>query len=398
MNIKEKKKLVWVFLIFLLAAFYKDCTSGSLQEDGLIQRNVYAGEEREVSLVLDAEGVLEDYTYELTLEPANVTQEEAEGYFQQAIEELTSDFRQYDETLPIKKTYCDEAVKAEWEFSNREYVNAQGEILQEQIPEEGIVCVVEVTLSCGAYEKIYSFPLEIEKKEVSQQEQLLQDLEQWINVQMQKEGETMLQLPLELNGVKLEWSEERSSLTLQVLILEVVAVAVLWWGRKKQKEQEEKARIHAVELGYSDVVNQLSMLLETGMTTRQAWSKIAALYETKRKKQMVEKDQTLEAVVCMKRRLLEGESERIVYEKFDEEVNVRCYHQLMRVLIRHLDKGESGLCEYLEEECRQAYNRRILMAKKMGEEASTKMLMPLMLMMGLVMAVVLLPAIMEITV
>ena len=46
----------------------------------------------------------------------------------------------------------------------------------------------------------------------------------------------------------------------------------------------------------------------------------------------------------------------------------------------------------MEQESKQAYEQRILQAKKLGEEASTRMLLPLMLMMMVVMAIVMVPA------
>ena len=58
-------------------------------------------------------------------------------------------------------------------------------------------------------------------------------------------------------------------------------------------------------------------------------------------------------------------------------------------------KGGSDLCQHLEKEASKAYEQRIMDAKKKGEEASTKMLVPLMLMMVLVMAIVIMPAIIE---
>jgi hypothetical protein len=49
----------------------------------------------------------------------------------------------------------------------------------------------------------------------------------------------------------------------------------------------------------------------------------------------------------------------------------------------------------LQEESRQAFEQRILQAKKKGEEASTKMLLPLMLMLMMVMGIIILPALIE---
>ena len=140
-----------------------------------------------------------------------------------------------------------------------------------------------------------------------------------------------------------------------------------------------------MEYQYSEVVSQLAMLLEAGMTMRQAWQCIAKQYQEKRNKGIMGESLVYEAIVRMGRRISEGEKERLVYEAFIEETNVSCYRRLMRTLIGNMEKGMNGVCSYLEEEERRAYTERILLAKKLGEEASTKMLIPLMLMMMLVM-------------
>ena len=77
---------------------------------------------------------------------------------------------------------------------------------------------------------------------------------------------------------------------------------------------------------------------------------------------------------------------------FAKEVDVTCYRRLMRILVANLEKGSADVCAYLEEEGRAAYEERILLAKRKGEEASTKMLIPLTIMLMLVMAIVLIPA------
>ena len=154
--------------------------------------------------------------------------------------------------------------------------------------------------------------------------------------------------------------------------------------------QEERRR--QLEIRYSDVVSQFAMLLETGMTMRQAWQNIARQYQEKKKKGITDTVLVYEMIVRMARKLSEGEKERVVYESFIKEINIPCYRRLMRTLIGNLEKGMAGISVYLEEEERRAYSERILQAKKLGEEASTKMLAPLMIMMILVMGIVLIPA------
>jgi hypothetical protein len=136
------------------------------------------------------------------------------------------------------------------------------------------------------------------------------------------------------------------------------------------------------------------ILLEAGMTTRQAWHRIAYQYKEKQKKNLVEASEVYESIVQMDRLLCEGEKESTVYEGFATQMNSMHYRRLVRLLVNNLEKGSRDICNQLNMESKQAYEQRILLAKKLGEEASTKMLIPMMLMMVLVMVIVMAPALM----
>ena len=202
-----------------------------------------------------------------------------------------------------------------------------------------------------------------------------------------------MELPKELAGVNLNWSQKTESLSLKILLLEGVAVFLIWFLQKKNRQQEQKKLEESMERDYPDIVEQLALLLGAGMTLRQAFGKMAARYLDKRKKGLISEKAVYERLVRMHRRLSEGENERVAYRQFAEETRLMCYHRLIRILLGNLEKGSQGICEFLEQESRQAYEQRITQAKKLGEEASTRMLLPLMLMMLIVMAVVTVPAI-----
>ena len=88
----------------------------------------------------------------------------------------------------------------------------------------------------------------------------------------------------------------------------------------------------------------------------------------------------------------DGIGERIAYQRFGERTGVNEYHRLSRLLVQNLQKGSRSICSVLEDEAENAYEQRRLLAKKIGEEAGTKMLVPLMLMMIIVIAIVIVPA------
>lgn len=392
MKVTDNVKIGCVFAVVLVAAVFMDVTQTGIIKNGTISRDEVGGEEQEIELIVNIEDVLEDYIYEMEIEPANATKEEAEKYFAKAIETIDTDFQEIGDSIPAKETYESGIIEADWMYTPANVVDAEGNIRYEKVSEDGEVVNAEVTLSCGAYEKIYSFAFLVEPKKLTEEEASLEQLALWIEEQMSLEGTSVVELPTKINGKRVLWSEEQDYLTPKILVLEIVSIVLLVIMKKKRQEAEEKKRILQMEKDYPDVVSQLSFLLEAGMTTRQAWNKMASQYMSKKEKGMTEEKPVFEAIVHMNRRCTEGESERAAYQSFSEEINAACYHRLIRIILGNMEKGTAGICARLEEESSQAFEQRILTAKKMGEEASTKMMAPLMIMMILVMGIVMMPA------
>ena len=234
----------------------------------------------------------------------------------------------------------------------------------------------------------------IKKEELSQKEILLQEISDEIESQMRIEDDTEIELPSEINGYGLLWSTKREYLTPQIFILESVSFILIVVLSKRKKQEEEKKRIQDMERDYADIVSQLALLYGAGMTTKQAWNRIAVQYSFKKKAQMIPERAVYEAILRMNGRFLEGVSERAAYQQFKEEIPASCYYKLMRILLGSMEKGTQGLAVRLEEESRLAFEQNILQAKKRGEEASTKMLGPLMFMLVLVMGIIMIPALM----
>ena len=297
--------------------------------------------------------------------------------------------------VALKKTYLDGIVKAEWSFHPYGIIDSNGNINVKKLQEEETIIQAEVKLLCGSYERMYDFSFLVKKPELSEEERLLQQIKNEIKTQMELEGSAKIKLPSEINGHRLSWSEDREYLTPQILILEIAGLGLLVVFSGRKKKEEEKKQLQEMERDYADVVSQLSLLYGAGMTTKQAWNRIATQYSFKRKAQMIAVRPVYEAILRMNGRFLEGVSERVAYQQFREEIPASCYYKLMRILLGSMEKGTQGLSVCLEEESRLAFEQKILQAKKRGEEASTKMLGPLMFMLVLVMGILMIPALME---
>lgn len=389
------KKIGVAFLLLLVIAIGADISQDEVLKEGYVQREEIGEEEKEYHFLLNMEGIQEDYPYSFEVPAAMPTKEEAEGYFKETIKQIEADFSEIGNKVPLQKEYLEGKVRAKWSFQPFGFISPEGEIDKEKLEQEETIILAQVELTSGAYEQIYQFPFVIKKPKLSKKERILLQIEEWLQKEAEKEGDDQILLPTEIDGVSLDWSERKEYVTPQIFILEIVAFILLWVVDKRKSVEDEKKRIVAMEKEYPDIVTQLALLLQAGMTTRQAWNRIASQYSFKRKENMIEPKPVYEAIVRMNRIFMEGESERVAYLQFLEAVPAPCYRKLMRILLGNLEKGTQGIAIRLQDESRQAFEKKILHAKKLGEEASTKMLAPLMLMLLIVMGMMMLPALME---
>ena len=392
-KISDKQKIFIVFMLILALAIMKDLSEEGIK-NGVITRGEVGNKEKKLLLTLNVENLLEDYEYVLKVSSTLPTETQAEDYFRKTIEEIDKVFENPITEVVLNDSYLDGVVKAEWSFQPFGIVDSEGNINTKRLQEEETIIQAQVKLQCGTYEKIYDFSFLIKKEELSQKEILLQEISDEIESQMRIEDDTEIELPSEINGYRLLWSTKREYLTPQIFILESVSFILIVVLSKRKKQEEEKKRIQDMERDYADIVSQLALLYGAGMTTKQAWNRIAVQYSFKKKAQMIPERAVYEAILRMNGRFLEGVSERAAYQQFKEEIPASCYYKLMRILLGSMEKGTQGLAVRLEEESRLAFEQNILQAKKRGEEASTKMLGPLMFMLVLVMGIIMIPALM----
>ena len=145
-------------------------------------------------------------------------------------------------------------------------------------------------------------------------------------------------------------------------------------------------------------VEEADLYIKSGMTIRKAWFKIAGEYEKDQK----EKEQ-ISAKACGRKKAYEemvnvmykisgGASEGECYEEYGIRCNLSEYRKFGMMLSQNLRKGTRGLTELLEREAEDAFEQRKNLAKKAGEEAGTKLMIPLFLMLIIVFAIVIVPA------
>ena len=137
---------------------------------------------------------------------------------------------------------------------------------------------------------------------------------------------------------------------------------------------------------YPDVVHTLVLYLGAGMTIRGAMQRMSREKEGKVCTPIYEEI----AYAC--RELHAGVSEGLAYEHLGKRTGLQEYVRLCTLLTQNLKKGNAALLIRLKEEAGRASAERLQTVRKLSEEAGTKLLIPMVMMLGAVMLMIMIPA------
>lgn len=157
----------------------------------------------------------------------------------------------------------------------------------------------------------------------------------------------------------------------------IILAVLLFVMADRDLHSELLAKQQAMKQKYPDVVQKLQLYLGAGMTMRGALQKISPEYEQ---------------VGYLCRELQSGVSEAAAYENFGRRTGVQEYLRLSTLMAQNSKKGNSTLLERLREEADRANIEQLQSCRKLGEEASTKLLVPMVLMLLVVMLIIIIPA------
>lgn len=398
----EKSKIIkFVMLgaILVILAFYMEKADQVLDQGYNLDRKMPGEGTNEVPLILSPEG-MDDIKYTVSVDEEIMMPDAIKECLESAKKEIDETFCRADEELThvtekvnIKDSYVNSLVEAEWTFSSYKCIDYEGNLIENKLSEEGEIIGVCVELTCNEVKEMYEFSFVAYPKSKNSTEKLLAKVDEAIEEQLSKAGTKVLELPSEVDGRKITWTQPKQYMVIKILLLEAVMVILYFLSKKENEKNERKKLEQEMELDYSEIVSKMAILMGSGMSIKQAWNKISARYLDERNKNRQEKRAIYEYMVLTMREISDGENELKAYQNFGERTGLSSYHRFARILVSSLQKGNREICETLEHEAQEAFENRRMYARKLGEEASTKMLVPLLLMMVIVIAIVIAPAI-----
>lgn len=400
---EEKRKILGIVMAAALLGLMEGIVKGRsqvlLEGERLIrQANGEGSYAVDLGLRVDDEEEMQDYHIEV---PEQVlTREEEQTYLQAAETELEAEFPGSNasvncirEKVIIRDSYQDGRVEAEWNFDNYRIMDTAGNVTAEEISNEGELVRARVKLSCGTSECVKEFYFRVYPRILDEKESFLGQLEKAIEEQGQTAGEEYLQLPDSIGKHQLWWEEKRDYMPEKILFLGGVLAAFIPAVTRSRQQEREKKRACMLELEYPDMVSKMALLLNSGMTLQGAFRKIAGSYDEKRRAHRIREMPVYEEMLITCHEMESGIGEQRAYEHFGERCGGAMYRKFANMLAQNLRKGSRGMVQLLEQEAESAFEERKSTAKKYGEEAGTKLLLPMMIMLGIVMLILLIPAV-----
>ncbi len=153
--------------------------------------------------------------------------------------------------------------------------------------------------------------------------------------------------------------------------------------------QKVKQKKLLIRLEFPEFINKLALLVNAGMTISRAWEKV--VLDNKKTSPLYEE---LKIVISD---MASGKPESKAYEDFAKRCRTPEASKFTAYILQNMKKGTGDLVSVLRVQSNESWETRKNIAKRLGEEASTKMLFPMMLMFISILIIVAAPAILALS-
>lgn len=156
----------------------------------------------------------------------------------------------------------------------------------------------------------------------------------------------------------------------------------------RELEKQLKKRHLSMKWDFPDFLNKVAILVNAGLTVYKAWEKTVT--ENKRVSAFYK-----EAEIVIKE-ISAGKSELKAYEDFARRCRTIEIARFVSIIIQNIKKGNAELSSILRVLSAESWEMRKNTAKKLGEEASAKMVLPMTIVFVAIILIVSTPAVLSI--
>ena len=365
-------------------------------ENNRIMRDSYEGQKRFIKLL----AAVGESKKELVLEiaPIKYNRVQIEEIFDEMEEKIRKEMLLENESFDVVRSdlYFPGSlegypVEISYETDNYEYVDIDGTVKNQALKEPFIVSA-KVTLSYETYMREFTVPFTLYPKKYTKEETLFQAVEQAIaeNDKKQATKEELI-LPQKVGDKTIVYEEIKDNSENTLFLLVIGTGILLYLLKDRELSQEVEKRRKTLVLEYPEFISKFTLLTGAGMPVKAALKKLAMDYKNN-EKMKGQTNITYEELLITMYEMESGVLEEAAYDHFGKRCEIPQYIKFSGLLIQNLKKGSKDMAATLEKEVRESFEERKNNGRRLGEEAGTKLLLPMMLMLGIVMVLIIVPA------
>lgn len=391
-----------VGLLLFFAAEVVDSGAGVV-ENGRLRRNPCGKGDMVYEFYVD--GVELSSEVKLSVPEQRMTKEEFQAQIPEIMEVLCETIRgenvslsEVRKDLDLVRELSEFGISIRWESENPEVISSMGSVNwmdsersdwddQETLEEtEGIFVYLQAILKHGSMEEVVEIPVTVYPPEETLEERFMKLLDQ-VAVANPEQEEVIL--PMEFDGKALSYRSAGRSQNLILPVLGVVAAVCLMARDRREEECRKKERERSLMEDYADFVSEFLILMGAGHSAKTTWKKMTLKYQNSNVK---EHHPLYEEMQTAMNQMETGIPETRVYAEFGRRCELRCYIKFASLLETSVNTGGKQLRKLLEAEMEEAFQQKIDLTKRKGEELSSKLLLPMFGILSVVMVLVAAPA------
>lgn len=364
---------------------------GDPVRDGVLYRNEYGGGDRQYELLVEG---LENgkEQVQVTVPERKMSEAEIRRELPGIMDCLTGEIlgenlslSKVQSDLKLIRTLTKYGLSVDWQSEDPEAISDMG-LIGSEVPEGGKTVMLRAGLMSGSAVTWVEVPVTVfPAKETSGEAfaSLLGDL-------AEKDLETgQVVLPESFGGRTLYYRSADGGGNGGLIFLGIAAALCLFLKEKSDEKEAKKKWEDRMLLDYPELLSNFVVLTGAGYPVRQAWKKQVVDAESKN---TVSFHPVYREMRTALNQMETGMPEIRAYGEFGRRIGLGCYIKFASLLGSGVSTGGKDLRRLLEGEMETAFRQRKELALRKGEEASTKLLIPMFLMLGVVMVMVVAPA------
>ena len=359
----------------------------------------------------DSSGEKNKTNVDIVVEPNRLSETEEDNLIMEVKEYI------FKHTLGENKTYGeirsklnlitsyskDRNIKIDWDLDDQGLINSSGEINYNNMDEssfskgQDIMLVAKILYFEHEYE--YQIYMTVHSPKVSKKDGIINAIKEKIkSLNGGYVKRNKLRLPDKVNNYSIRYSEEVKNNKINnwiiIMIIGLILTIIISEGMKKDLEKELDMKNQILLMYYGEIISKLRLLLCAGLNITKAWEKICIDY-LRKKEDDGKSNYAYEEMVCTYRKIQSGMPSIEAFKEYGKRIGLSPYIKLSTLILQNIKTGSKGFVDALELEAKFVESMRQELFVKEGHKLGTKLLLPMIVMMGLTMVIVVIPAFMS---